>query len=290
MTTALALPLAGPLDVTVQRERTKCTACHMAREYQQATAEIARLALAINAQTARLAEALHGDPDTTYNPFDIRLSYDGDHYITLDEADLAGMFGKMKRKAWQVLIQRLGIQNIMSVAKRRVFEEQLKRGELPDINEQTITGIILGLAQQARDFAKDAAREVFDILRPRKGWGGDYKTNDPFRVGRKVILTWYVERCWDGKKFRVNYHRQAELTAIDGVFHVLDGKGVMRENKGPLTQAIEASEDGRGETDYFRFRCFKNRNLHLEMKRLDLVKELNLHATGEAVLGHDMTE
>jgi hypothetical protein len=31
-------------------------------------------------------------------------------------------------------------------------------------------------------------------------------------------------------------------------------------------------------------------NLRLEMRRLDLVKELNLLVTGEAVLGHDMTE
>jgi hypothetical protein len=104
------------------------------------------------------------------------------------------------------------------------------------------------------------------------------------------FLRWYVERCWGRKSFRVHYNREADVTAIDGVFHVLDGKGVMREHKGPLCRAIEASPDGRGETDYFRFRCFKNRNLHLEMKRLDLVRQLNLLATGEAMLGHDMTE
>jgi hypothetical protein len=91
-----------------------------------------------------------------------------------------------------------------------------------------------------------------------------------------------------GGDFRVNYQREPQITAIDGVFHLLDGKGVMKENRGPLFQAINASgRDGRGETAYFRFKCFKNGNLHLEFKRLDLVKQLNGLAAGEYVLGAD---
>src|SRR5262249_49321252 len=153
------------------------------------------------------------------------------------------------------------IKNIMSVKKRGEFDRQMERGELPPITEQTITGMLLGLAGQAQDFATEAAREVFDILRPRGPFGGAYKTNDAFRIGRRVILSWYVERCWNGKQFRMNYHKEREAIAIDGVFHLLDGKGIMRENRGPLIKAIEASPDGKGETDYFRFKCFKNRNL-----------------------------
>ncbi len=103
-----------------------------------------------------------------------------------------------------------------------------------------------------------------------------------------MILGWRVESAYGAGKFRVNYNHQQGLTAIDGVFHLLDGKGVMREHRGPLIQAIEASPDGRGETDYFVFRAFKNHNLHLTMKRLDLVKELNGLAAGEYVLGADV--
>jgi Domain of unknown function (DUF4942) len=283
MTTALTLT-ATDVALAPGREEAERTASHMAREYREATAEIARLLLAVQEQTQRLHAAIPAD----YNPFDVRLSYEGDHYINLSEP--AKMFDRMKRKAWRVLVDHLGVKNIMSVAKRKEFEQQLERGDLPEISEKTITGIILGLAGQARDFAKEAALEVFGILRPRAGWGREYKTNDAFRVGRRVILTWKVERCWNAKQFRVCYNSEQQITAIDGVFHILDGKGIMREHKGPLVKAIEASPDGRGDTDYFKFRCFKNRNLHLEMKRLDLVKQLNLLAAGEAVLGNDMTE
>jgi hypothetical protein len=285
-TTALALTTAQGLTVAPGSPEFQQTAAHMAREYTEATAAIARLMVALEEQTARLHAAFTPDSGSDYNAFDLRFSFDSDHYIKAEDAPK--LVAKMNRRAWQALANRLGIRNVMSVAKRKEFEHQLQQGDLPEITEDTIVGILLGLAGQAKDFATEAAREVFDILRPRKGWGGEYKTNDAFRVGRKVILVYRVERCWDGKKFRPNYHREQELTAIDGVFHLLDGQGVMREHRGPLVQAIEAAPEGKGETTYFRFKCFKNGNLHLEMKRLDLVKELNRLAAGEYVLGDDL--
>jgi hypothetical protein len=227
--------------------------------------------------------------------FQLDVGYDhhghggGFRYTEPDQL-LGELRTRMARHCWELLVDRIGLRNIMSVAKRKEFDEQLRKGELPEISEETIYDILCGLCGQAQDFAKGAALEVFDILRPRGHWGGQYKTNDDFRVGRKVILGWYVERGFSGNKFRVNYHHEAHVTAIDAIFHLLDGMGIMRENRGPLYNAISEAEGGRGETEYFRFRCFKNHNLHLEFRRLDLVRRLNLLATGEHVLGHDPEE
>jgi len=60
----------------------------------------------------------------------------------------------------------------------------------------------------------------------------------------------------------------------------LDGNGTIKTHRGPLIDAIEATKDGTGETEYFRFKCFRNRNLHLEFKTLDLVAKLNAVAGG----------
>jgi hypothetical protein len=106
-----------------------------------------------------------------------------------------------------------------------------------------------------------------------------------FRVGKRAIICYGVERAYGGR-FRVNYDRSDRLRAMDAAFHLLDGKGPMKEGRGPLIEAINAG-NVTGETDYFRFKCFKNQNLHIEFKRLDLVKELNFIAAGERVLGHD---
>jgi len=277
-TTTAALPDPGSPEF----ER---TACHMAREFSEATAEIARLVSALQIQTERMDAAFRTpeDGDYHYSRFGIGLSYDGHRNIDMDD-----MFKAMERRAWDVLVDTLGIKNVMSVAKRKVFDEQLKSGELPSVSEQTIIATLVGLTDQAQDFAKEAAREVFDMLRPQGHWGGQYATNNAFRVGRRVILPWKVEQGYSGG-FRVHYGSEQTLTAIDGIFHLLDGKGIMRENKGPLVKAInDGDKSGRGETVYFRYKCFKNRNLHLEFKRLDLVKQLNGLAAGEYVLGDDV--
>ena len=69
----------------------------------------------------------------------------------------------------------------------------------------------------------------------------------------------------------MDHYREQHIRAIDNVFHALDGNGAIKTHRGPLIDAIEAAKDGAEETDYFRFRCFRNRNLHLELKQLDLV-------------------
>lgn len=261
------------------------TATHMAREFSEATADISRAVAMLTAATRRLDNAFKTDDtddDLSWSRFAVDVEFR--RHRCRDIAELGKL---LEREAWGVLVDKLGIKNVMSVAKRKLFDEQLEKGGLPPVCEQTITAILLGLVGQAQDFARDAAREVFDALRPR-GWvAGKYKTNDAFRVGRRVILTSHVEQAYNGG-FRCSYHYQQEVTAIDGIFHLLDGKGVMRENMGPLYKAINAvGATGRGETEYFKFRCCKNRNLHLEFKNLDLVKELNLLAAGERVLGED---
>jgi hypothetical protein len=68
------------------------------------------------------------------------------------------------------------------------------------------------------------------------------------------------------------------------VFTALDGKGMIAKGswQSKLADAINTTpvSVGRGETDYFRFKCYRNRNLHLEFKRPDLVERLNQMAGG----------
>jgi hypothetical protein len=99
-----------------------------------------------------------------------------------------------------------------------------------------------------------------------------------------VILTYALEDpSWQGK-FRVNYRYNAEFVALENVFTALDGKGMIAKGswQSRLADAINTTsiDVGRGETDYFEFRCFRNRNLHLKFKRMDLVERLNQMAGG----------
>jgi hypothetical protein len=58
----------------------------------------------------------------------------------------------------------------------------------------------------------------------------------------------------------------------------------LKQNCAEFAGVLNSSPNGEGQTEYFRFRSFKNGNLHLWFLRGDLVKEMNSVAGGEKVL------
>ena len=188
---------------------------------------------------------------------------------------------ELKKDVWQVLIDRMELRRILSVKRNKELRRQIETGEdLPDIDEAQILAMLEGTLANTGAFIEEAVQEVFEYLRPRHS---HYKTNTEFEIGKRVIL-FALETKWGGG-FRVDHYREQHIRAIDNVFHALDGNGTIKTHRGPLIDAIEAAKDGAGETDYFRFRCFRNRNLHLEFKRLDLVAKLNAIAGGMRLRG-----
>lgn len=190
---------------------------------------------------------------------------------------------ELKREIWRLLVERLEIRRMMSMERTAKLDRQLEREELPEITVDNVVAFCRGIEEQLPSMIQEAVTEVFDWLRPR---GSQYKTNTEFEIGKKVILTYVIEEPWAlSSHFRVNHHYRKNLVALENVFSALDGRGTIA--KGSWDSEIAGAIDqtplhsgGRGETRYFRFRCFKNRNLHLEFKRPDLVEKLNQIAGG----------
>lgn len=209
-------------------------------------------------------------------PVRIDASRNGYH-DSFDDADHC--VNRMARQAWSHLVDRLELRRMMSIKRWAELEKQLKDGELPAITEENVANFAQEYLSALPDMLTEAVAEVFEWLRPRNS---DYKTNSELEVGSKVVLRWMVDRAWSGGGFRVNYHRDQHLSALENVFHALDGKGqISKAHYSELHTAIEKSgASGRGETSLFRFRAFKNRNMHLEFKRLDLLARFNAIAGG----------
>lgn len=190
---------------------------------------------------------------------------------TIDNA-LENILLEIKKRTWRNFVHLLGIEKILSIKKAEELDRQLEDlTRLPEITHETVYETLRQLAGQAGDFSKDACVEVFNYLRPYN----HYKTNLKWQIGKKAIISNGVERYFLSGCFHVNYYRTKYIIALDNVFHSLDGKGIPGGYHTPLVDAIQTSETGAGETTYFKFHCYQNGNLHIEFKRLDLVKELN---------------
>lgn len=184
---------------------------------------------------------------------------------------------QLSRSAWKRIIDKLQVRSRMSSSRKEELDKNLENGDLPDLTVENIYSLLEHYLQDAEEIQKEMVKEVFDFLRPRRDF---YKTNDKFVVGKKVILSGCTERKWSGGGYRVNYYRQDDLVSLDRVFHILDGASTPDAYDSPLTDMIATAEFGAGQTDYFDFKCYKNGNLHITFRRLDLVERLNSIAGG----------
>jgi len=187
------------------------------------------------------------------------------------------VIAKLKKDAWGVIVERMELRRLLSIQRRTELDSQIEKGELPELTDENVLALFETSAANVNTYLEEAVQEVFEYLRPRSSI---LKTNTEYELGKKVILTWQVEKGWDRGKFRVNYHREKYITALDNVLHMIDGKGPIKSYHGPLYDAITDSPDGTGATEYFRFRCCLNGNLHLEFLKSALVAKLNAIAGG----------
>lgn len=259
------------------------TAEQLANVYTESTAKIRAAILTIGEECRRLKDTF--GEESRYH-FSLSISQSSRTH-DCDEKGVEEVIHKMKLEAWAVIIEKLNIYRLMSSKRVAELREALGGGkgvsEFPEILPETIRAVCEGYAMSATEFLEEAVKEEYDFWRPSKRYA-PYKRNSEWKLNAKIIHPYMVEVGYD-RAFRAAYRSQSHITALDSIFHMLDGQGPVREYKGALVTAIETS-NGQGETTYFRFKCFKNGNLHLEFKRQDLLDLFNQIA-GKAVLGFE---
>jgi hypothetical protein len=213
--------------------------------------------------------------------YSIRFNTLPEHGYRYSEHTVEDVQKRIKKNVWEYLIKLSGIYKLLTIARRNELDKNLEEGKMPDITVEEILDMFIVLQQNSRDIQNEAVMEAYDILRPRHS---RLKTNQIEGIHAKVILSYKIERGYNEGKFRVRYHSTQAINIIDRAFHILDGKPIPDGyNNFPLVDAINTSPTGIGETEYFKFKAYKNGNLHLSYKRPDLVEKFN-RVAGEAIL------
>lgn len=208
------------------------------------------------------------------------------HHRSLDIHDPKDALLEIRHDVWRALVERLEIRRLMSSKRwdelsRCLDRKDSDRKGMPEITERSVTELVESFHSNLHAMLEEAVEEVFNFLRPRRS---EYKTNSEYEVPRKVVLSHIVEK-WDHRlcsSWRVNYHREQDLTALENVFTALDGKGqITKTYWSAISTAIRTDGfTGIGETPYFKFKCFRNGNMHLEFRRIDLLDKFNRLAGG----------
>lgn len=258
----------------------------LAAAYRQGIADM-RAGIELLRKASETTLFAFGSGVRTHHAFDYHDRHRG---VSLDLAPDAIEL-EWRKTAWQILVDRMELKRICSVARAKEIDKQLEDPKtLPDITEANMLAVLEGNVRNIGAFLEEAVAELFDQLRPyRNGDRGDgMKTNHVYEIGERVVLHYAVTPSYGGGRFRMAYseHKTQLVRCLDNVMHLLDGKGTVPTHAGPLVDAING-EGNRGvvETEYFEAKSFKNQNLHLKFKRPDLLAELNRRgAAGSAQL------
>lgn len=187
---------------------------------------------------------------------------------------LAEMTRRVDRDIWRGIITGTPIGSLMDAQERRAFQESLDK-DPPPATVENVRATLERLIGESDTIFRRGLVNAFKAL------NREYASNDGFKIGERIVLTWGV--TWDKimSYFTLHSRREGELQDIDRVMHVLDGKPAPEYQQG-LCAALRGHcySAGRdkgtiGVTPYWRYRIFKNGNIHLWPLRRDLLDRVN---------------
>lgn len=191
---------------------------------------------------------------------------------------------KINRDIWRALFEKTEIKRFLTAQRIKEINDNIDNNEMPPITEENIFQMMQHAAQNVNSFIHEAVLEAYNLLRPHASYYKGYKTNQKFQneIGASVIIPHVVERKYKKKSYTIKYRSINEFRVIANIFRILDGKKP-QTYYGEIYDAIEASENNIAESEYFKIKCYKNNNMHITFKRIDLVKKINSLVGGMAI-------
>ncbi|HOZ91036.1 MAG TPA: DUF4942 domain-containing protein [Niabella sp.] len=206
----------------------------------------------------------------------------------------------VKKEIWRVIFGKIDMDKYMTHDVRQNFSKYIDKQGAMDFTKENVAQVVEMLFTNRFTILDKAVIDVFDIFTRHhkenryliEGW----KTNDKWKVNRKVILPYYVkygeymsqhDLKQFGDKFSISYHRASEYTDIDKVMCYITGKDF--KNCTTISEALKDSFQRLGHvknekfdntctSTFFNIRFFKKGTIHIEFRDAKLWEQFNLMA------------
>jgi hypothetical protein len=245
---------------------------------RQAVVDKILQALRALAEARDLADAAHlGFPrfELNNNRYAISTILDPDR---IDETRKT-VSQEVDRHAWQYLMNESGLRTLMDAKARGEWNESINNGKFPELTAANVAATFEQLFASRADMFDRGVIACFKQL----SW--DYKTNKPFKFGKRVVLRYIRGTVSPGARGSVGtslgwVSMNSNTNALDDlsrVLSVLDGKPEADHRQGWYSRLnrVNKTTDPDAEDDYLSVRCFRNGNGHVTFKRPDLVDKMN---------------
>ena len=203
------------------------------------------------------------------------------------EAVINNYLRQTRAKYWRAIFEQpVIVSKLTGNLQQELYDnvERLKDYEFSVYNILTLIikmngKIITGIEDTIVDLFDNWTASYWHEDSPNRHYYNGWRTNDCFRIGKKVILAFYgAYDSWD-KKFRA-YNVLQKFRDIEKVFDFLDSGRT--DWPGTLDAAFRTAEEEQItkniDTKYFTVTVYKKGTAHLVFKDLDLLEKFNLFA------------
>lgn len=194
-----------------------------------------------------------------------------------------------KQLAWKGIVSNIGMDKYMTANMRASFDKFCIAQGAYELNRDNVRKLIEFVCMNTGNIMKKAVVDVYDtFVRFFKGNAvhtEGWKTNNQFKVNRKVILPNFVDASY---RHYSAWYRYNEYADIDKVMCWLSGipyEQLDEEDKYgnikyiSLRSAIgkvDVGDSSLHESTFFQFRCYKKGTLHITFKDESLWARFNI--------------
>ena len=220
--------------------------------------------------------------------------YSSDKDMTEQMQDqLNDMIKAVRVDFWRRTLDLKEVKARLTSKKQNEFEHALTERTDMDFTENNIRAFILNIIGSYEKTIIDSVLEIFDrftikhcfrdtVHEKNIHYFNGWKTNDAFKVGKKVIMPIYGSmggpfRDWSGG-WSLDYKAAQELRDIDLVANYFDGM----DGYLSVTKAIEAAfakgQSRKIKSTYFTIHCYQKGTIHLTFNDMDILRRFNVTA------------
>lgn len=194
---------------------------------------------------------------------------------------------------WRKVLNLKEVNSRLTEKRREEFDHALSTQSQMDFTEANIRQFVLNVIGSYEQTLRTAVGEIFSRLTIDHCWRGGlneknihyfngWKTNDAFKVGKKVILPVYGSYGGaffdkDFGRWMLNYAAEKSLHDIDIVMNYFDGLSSYISLADAIKRAFARHEHS-GSSTYFDFKCHKKGTIHLEFRDENILRRFNVVA------------
>lgn len=197
-----------------------------------------------------------------------------------DYSELFSCFNEeIKKRAWKHLISKTNIADVSTSKVKDDIVKFIDQQSNVAFNKENMLLLLDTLFANKENIAQSSIDEAFETMTryyPEnrihiEGW----KTNDAWKVNRKVILPYATDFSFNGK-ISIYYTMKRKLEDIEKGLCFIAGKNINNINS--ITNVVTEYSQVWYDSEFFKFKLFKKGTIHLEFKDVYIWEQFNIQA------------